>query len=298
MLFSFPIGAYLFFSSQIGKSIDFNLPLSEVSFLRNFNTDLLSIITIGDVFVVVWSFYLILFTISFAGPSRSLIKTLSSLMYATPEAPDGNYLVQTIRWFCVIILLSEAIDMIQGFFGITIRLPAFENDLVQYLGVAFSPFYEEVIFRVVLVGVPLYLFYSRRISPRLFASSLWMPSRLPIANFKKPLVLVVAVGILFGAAHVFSEQWGVGKFSQATISGIIIGWVYVRYGFVPAVLIHWATNYFIFTYGYLVASVNEVNFAEAFSSSLIQTLEILFVTAGILSIVMMLFHHKQQKIRA
>ena len=51
---------------------------------------------------------------------------------------------------------------------------------------------------------------------------------------------------------VFSDDaWSTGKLAQAAASGIIIGWVYFRYGLVSAVLIHWATNYFIFLMGLL-----------------------------------------------
>ena len=80
------------------------------------------------------------------------------------------------------------------------------------------------------------------------------------------------------------------------MSGVIIGWVYYRYGFVAALLIHWATNYVIFSYGYLVSAVNEIKFADSFSHSLIQTIEILFVITGALSIAMMAISYRKKKL--
>jgi hypothetical protein len=103
-------------------------------------------------------------------------------------------------------------------------------------------------------------------------------------------------GIFFGFAHIMTEQWGEGKFAQAAMSGIIIGWVYYRYGFVASVLIHWTTNYMIFSYGYLVSVVNETRIADAFSHPLLQTIEVLLVVTGALSITLLTFDYRKKKI--
>jgi membrane protease YdiL (CAAX protease family) len=220
-------------------------------------------------------------------------------MSGSQEPEGGNYLVHTIKWFSIIIILSEAINLVQQSFGITISPPPFGNDLVQLLSVTFAPIVEEIGFRIILIGVPLYLFYSHRASGKLFFKSLWNPSaNLTIVDSKKIIVLIVVVGIFFGASHIISEQWSVGKFAQAAMSGIIIGWVYYRYGFVSSLLIHWATNYMIFSYGYLVSTVNEMRFADAFSHSLIQTIEVLFVITGALAIAMISIKYRKKKLEA
>ncbi len=295
MAFSFPIGAYIFFNSQIGKSIDFSFPLSEFEVLQYFGLGWLAGAEIGDLFVVVWAFFLILFTIAVFGPKKSFLKVLTTMMSGSSGPQDGNYLLHAIKWFTVIIVLSEAIDLVQQGFGVTIAPPPFENDLLQFLGVTFAPVVEEVGFRIILIGIPLFLFYSHRASAKLFFKSLWNPSaNLPITDSKKAIILVVVVAVFFGAAHIISDQWSEGKFAQAMMSGIIIGWVYYRYGFVASLLIHWATNYVIFSYGYLVSSVNETRFADAFSHSLIQTIEILLLITGALSIILMVMNRRKK----
>lgn len=296
MIFSFPIGVYLFFNSEIGKNIDFSFPLSELRLVKQFDLQWLSFVEIGDLFVVVWSFFVIIFVIATFGPKTNFLRVLAPLMAGSTHTQEGNYLVHAIKWFSVIIVLSEVIDLVQRIFGVTISPPAFENDLIQFLGVSFAPIIEEIGFRVILIGIPLYLFYSRATSAKSFFKALWNPSTLPTTDSKKAIILVVIVGVLFGASHVLSEQWTEGKFAQAAMSGIIIGWVYYRYGFVTAIIIHWAANYVIFSYGYLVSSVNETRFIDAFSHSLIQTIEVLFVITGILSIVMMTLSYKKRKI--
>ena len=68
------------------------------------------------------------------------------------------------------------------------------------------------------------------------------------------------------------------------VSGIILGWVYLRYGFVTSLLIHWATNYFIFSYATFISQINFISIEDAFSHSLMSSLELLFLIAGIFSI--------------
>jgi hypothetical protein len=297
LAFSFPIGAYLFFNSGIGKSIDYQYPLGELEFVRNLGIDWIGTIGIGDVFVVTWMFFLILFAIAAFGPRRNFMRVLTPIMAGTVDRQEGNYLVQTIKWFSVIIVLSAVIDIIQRSFGITTTPPAFGNDLVQMMLVSVAPIIEEVGFRIILVGIPVYLLYARRASVKNFFKALWNPSdALDIFDARKAIAIIVISAVLFGVAHVMTDQgWTSGKLAQAAMSGIIIGWVYVRYGFVAAILIHWATNYVVFSYGYLVASINDVGIMEAFSHSLIQTIEIIFVVTGILSLAMIWFCNKKHQ---
>lgn len=297
MILAFPIGAYLFFNSQIGKSIDYELPITELELSKHFDLSWLSWIEIGDVFVVVWAAFLILFVIAVLGPKKHFLKILSPIMAGSYESQNGNYLVQAIKWFSIIIVLSEVIDKIQQVFGIEITPPPFDNDLIQLLSTTIAPTIEEFGFRIILLGIPLFLLYSRRASAKLFLKSLWNPSdNLPITDSKKAIILIIAVGIFFGVSHIISDQWSNGKFAQAAMSGIIIGWVYYRYGFVAALLIHWATNYVVFSYGYLVASVNDIRIMDAFSHSLIQTIEIILLITGCLAITLTALEYKKSKV--
>ncbi|MBM2852830.1 MAG: abortive infection protein [Candidatus Nitrosotenuis sp.] len=295
MVFSFPIGAYLFFNSQIGKDIDYGYPWSGFEFIKHFGE--FGGFEIADVFIVVWTFFLIIFTISILGPKNNFLKVLSTIMAGSYRTQNGNYLVQTVKWFSILIVLSEIIDIVQQGFGVKTTPPPFENDLLQFFGMTLSPILEETGFRLILIGIPLFLLYSKKGSVGLFFKSLWNPNNLQIGNSKKAIILVAAVGVFFGLSHIISGQsWSNGKFVQATISGIIIGWVYYKYGFVASTLIHWATNYLIYSYGYLVSSVNEIPISTAFSHSLLETIEILFVITGAISISMLLMDYRQKKL--
>ena len=116
---------------------------------------------------------------------------------------------------------------------------------------------------------------------------------------KRAISIIIVVGLFFGLAHIISgEPWSEGKFAQATISGIIIGWVYYRYGLISAILVHWATNYFIYSYIFFLSDLNQISIQNTLSHSMIVTLELILIVTGIISISMIIlnyFNTKNQK---
>jgi len=49
----------------------------------------------------------------------------------------------------------------------------------------------------------------------------------------------------FGAAHyLYGGGWEIGKISTAMLSGLALGYVYLRYGAYAPVLLHWFFNYY------------------------------------------------------
>ena len=151
-----------------------------------------------------------------------------------------------------------------------------------------------------LIGIPLFLIFAHKSSIKFFFATLWHPyNNLHIMQNRRVIGIIIAVGLFFGLAHIISgEPWSEGKFAQAAISGIIIGWVYYRYGLISAVLIHWATNYFIYSYIFFISDMNQISIHNALSHSMIGTLEIILVVTGVLSIVMVVlnyFNIKNQK---
>ena len=137
-----------------------------------------------------------------------------------------------------------------------------------------------------LIGIPLFLIFTHKSSFKFFFSALWHPYKnLHIVKHKRAIGIIVAVGLFFGLAHIISgEPWSEGKFAQAAISGIIIGWVYYRYGLISAILIHWATNYFIYSYIFFISDLIQICIQKALSHSMIGTLEIILVVTGIISL--------------
>ena len=298
MLISFPLGVYAIFNSDIGNDIDYSFPLEKFNiFIAGINIQIPVEYEIGDVFVIFWAIFIILFVLTFLGPKQNFIKTISDILSNKKNSFTDNYMVNIIKWFSILVLISAVITIIQENFGIVTEPPYTENDLILFLQISIAPITEEIGFRLLLIGVPLFLIYSHKSSIKFFLKSLWNPySTLHIHDFKKAFVLIAIVGIFFGVAHVISgEPWSTGKILQASIGGIIIGWVYVRYGLAAAIMLHWATNYFIYSYLFLISEINGISVQNASSHSMIGTFEIILIISGIISIAMLVLNYKNSQ---
>jgi len=295
MVLSFPIGAYLVFNSEIGDDITYEYPMNDLNvFLAGIGFQVPVEFELGDGFIVLWCLFLILFAVAIFGPKKNFVNVLQSIISAGKyHQLQDSYIITAIKWFSILVVVSGVIISVQEFFGISVEKIEAPNQLVQFFQLLLAPLIEEIGFRVILIGLPLFALYSYKSSLRLFVKSLWRPSHhLRITDLKKPLLIIIIVGIFFGVSHVITgETWSAGKFAQATVSGLIIGWVYFRYGLAPAILIHWATNYFIYSYAYIVADINKIPVETAFTHSLLYMLELMLIATGIISIVILALNY-------
>jgi hypothetical protein len=297
MLLSFPFGAFVVFNTDIGGDINFQYTINDLDIFKEIAHLIPFTIEIGDFFIVLWSIYAILFAIAMFGPDTGFLKTISGNLCHGKLATKSNYMLAITKWFSILILVSIVIDFTQQGFGIVTIPPPIDNTLTQFLYVSISPLVEEFGFRVILIGLPLFVFYSHKLSFKHFFKSLWNPhTSLHIYDFKRPFLLIILVGVFFGLAHIMTgEPWSEGKFAQATASGIILGWLYFRYGLISAILVHWGTNYFIFSYANFVSQINQISLEAAFSHSLLNTMELLFLISGIFTAVVLLFTYYNSK---
>lgn len=303
MLLSFPLGMFVVFNTDIGDNITFEYPITELEFFGELEFLMPFHISIGDVFTIVWSIYAILFTIAIFGPKNGFLQTLSPMLSYGKVISQSNYLVSITKWFSVLILISAVITFTQEEFGIQTMPPPVDNDLIQFFYVTLAPLVEEIGFRSFLMGIPIFVMYSHKPSIKYFFKAVWNPSRyLHIHDSKKILFLIVVVGVLFGFAHIATgDPWSEGKFTQASASGIILGWLYFRFGLLSSIIVHWGTNYFIFSYATFISQINEISLGSAFDHSLIATMEILFLISGVLSVTLMvltfLYSKKESKLQ-
>jgi Type II CAAX prenyl endopeptidase Rce1-like len=298
MILSFPIGLYVMFNSEIGKDINYQYNIDGLNlFFGGISYKVPIFFEMGDVFIIVWVIFLILFSISYFGPEDHMFKSLSNLMSRGWRNLRDNALVNMITWFSILILFSVIIEMVQQIFGIKIESPPVDNNLIRFFNLGISPLTEETGFRVILIGIPLFLMYSHTSSWKMFFKSLWRPSKyLSIESYQKSLVLIITIGLFFGVSHIISgTPWSPGKISQATVAGIIIGWVYVRYGFAPAVLIHWATNYFLFSYLFFISDISQNPTITESSNHFSNTLEGMIISTGIIAMTIKILVHIESR---
>jgi membrane protease YdiL (CAAX protease family) len=119
------------------------------------------------------------------------------------------------------------------------------------LGFTLSPLVEEIGFRMVLIGFVAFILSVGR-PWRDTLGAVWRPSRvLEGAAFGggASVIIWAATGlsaVTFGACHVVcgGTGWQIGKFPEAAYGGLVLGYLYVRYGFHVAVIAHWGIDYF------------------------------------------------------
>lgn len=298
MTISFPIGAYLVYNSEIGRSINFQYPLKEFSFfVAGIGYKIPVTFQLGDAFIIAWSAYVVLFSVSYAGPLASFTRNLAGIMSEGLQGLRENGLVSAITWFSVIILSSIILDFVQNIFGVRIEPPQFQNGLTQFFQITVAPLTEEIGFRALLIGVPLFLMFSHRASLKLFFKSLWRPAAyLEAIDYRKAMTIIIAVGIFFGVAHIISgNPWSPGKITQAALGGIILGWVYVRHGLAPAILVHWGTNYFVYSYLFFISVLGHAPLSSEISNPFSDTLEQLLLVTGALSLAIMAVRYAKER---
>ena len=287
----------MIFHTEVGDDINFEFPLNEFEiFVAGIGISIPVDVEIGDAFIVLWIVYVVLFTIALLGPKDGFLKTMSSLLSQGRLKTKSNYLVAVTKWFSILILVSAIINFVQEIFGISTIPPVAENNLIQFFYVTLAPLTEEVGFRLLLIGFPLFAIYSHKSSIKHFFKSLWSPDNLHVYDSKRAIILIVVVAVFFGLSHVISgDPWSDGKFAQATASGIILGWIYFRFGLISAILVHWATNYFVFSYVNFISQVSLISVEEAFSHSLVHTMEIIFLISGVLSACILILSYFNSK---
>ena len=145
MIVSFPLGAYAIFNSEIGDDIDYNFPLEKFDmFLAGINLQFPLEYEIGDIFITVWSIFIILFVISFLGPKKNFMKTISDILSNGKNSFSDNYMINIIKWFSILVLISAVITIIQESFGIVTEPPDTANDLILFLQISLAPITEEI----------------------------------------------------------------------------------------------------------------------------------------------------------
>lgn len=285
MTASFPIGLYLIIDYGNNENINFDHNLEFRLRLPLIGSHLVQM-DLGYAFIVLWCILLTLFIIAILMSRRNLFKF-------TDLDNHPNIVRTVIYWFVILVFLSGTINFIQEQIGMFGNTPNFDT-LLNFFDVSKAPIIEEIGFRVSLIGLPIFLLHSTK-SIRYFLKTLYRPSHIDVQKIHY-LLLIIISGILFGLLHVlFNEFWDISKLAQATISGIILGWTYFRYGFIVSVLIHWSINYFVFAYIFLTSYITNLHIQEAISHPFINILEILFMISGIISICILATNYFKQK---
>ena len=96
------------------------------------------------------------FVISILGPKQHFLKSISSIISVGKYDVQLNYMFAITKWLSILVLISALINFIQESFGIITVPPLGDNNLIQFFYVSLAPLLEEFVFRILLVGIPLF----------------------------------------------------------------------------------------------------------------------------------------------
>jgi hypothetical protein len=237
-------------ASSLGSGLTFFVTL--ITFVVPFNFSL------GELFLALWTIYIILFAMAMNGPIRSIWNAVKAASTKGTKALFDNSMFATLIIFPVVVWVTVALSLLEQAGGVpTGNLPSVDPFL-QFVELSLAPLREELGFRVIPIGLAalLILFSRGRFRDGLLA--LWHPSRYlkkndTPAQYKRNLTTIyVMIGlsaVLFGLAHVLlGAGWGPGKILSAAVAGVGLAGLYYFYGFPAAVLLHWSIDYFLSTF--------------------------------------------------
>ncbi|WP_415312175.1 CPBP family intramembrane glutamic endopeptidase [Candidatus Nitrosocosmicus sp. FF01] len=295
---SFGIGLYLVFFTNLGGEINWTdeVPLDFLLLgIFGFQTIYFNL---GLTFLLFWFVYLTCYVYCFLKPIslRELpflrARTHSDFVNTQIKQKDGNgtsvnYLMITLSWFSAYFVLSILIDIVQQIFGVKLGNPLTDNPLLSFFYLSTAPLNEEIFFRVILMGLPLFLIFVP-LGKGQFLSTLNHPY-LSIQHYKKKhttfgiFIVIVLSSFVFGLSHViFGGGYEIGKITQAALGGLIIGWVYYRYGLSSAITFHWISNYVFFAYSILGFYLFQTPWNTESDNVLLGMVSIGFIILGLL----------------
>jgi hypothetical protein len=160
--------------------------------------------------------------------------------------------------FPVVLWASALAALLQQAVGVSTGSLPPTDGLLLYVSLALAPIRDEIGFRVIPIGLVIFLILVFKGRFRDGLLSLWHPSKYLKKNdtpsdYRRHLWIVYfLIGLsafIFGLAHVLSGSgWGPGKILDAAIGGVALAVLYYQYGLPAAILLHWSIDVFLTTF--------------------------------------------------
>ena len=270
-------------ASTLGHGITLFVTLLALPVPFNFN--------IGQLFLALTTFYIILFAMALNGPLRNLFGAVKKASTTGVSGLLDNSMLATLMVFPIVLGVEILIILLEQVGGVpTGSLPP-EDPLLQFVSLLIAPLREELGFRVIPIGIVAFLILLFRGRTRDGLMALWHPARYlkkndSPAEYGRHLyltyVMIALSALIFGYAHVyFGGGWGLGKIAAAAEAGVGLGFMYYYYGFPAAVLVHWSVDVFLTVYSFTPYLVTLGNFVYLYTLFLAVVSSVVLVALGI-----------------
>ena len=160
---------------------------------------------------------------------------------------EDNAIILTLKLFMVGVFINVMYNIITLLvFGGGVEEPEFLEEARFWqlvFGLARASVYEEVLARILLLGVPLY-FFHRSFNKKAFARSKGIKNYLfgrGLEIDKWTLLFLLFSSVVFGLAHL--EGWNIYKVVPTAIVGLTMGYLFIKKGLPASILLHFMFNY-------------------------------------------------------
>jgi len=268
MLISIPLGFQILFFERISEVYTCS---------SGFLIELLNLrveVSMGFLFTIFSSAYILCFFIYFKksltlrDPKKFFGEEISVWLLRNPL-----FAIPSLS--CLAYFTSKIIHLIEEAYGIPVgQAPVSADPLIAFLQLSISPLIEEVIFRVLPIGVFSATYLLTSLKPNKPKISQKEKMKLLLLIFISPehgkqimrlktvaeygflrgissseCLMVILTSAIFGFSHFASSTtWRAGKIISAFMQGIIMGLAYLAYGFQAPIIIHWFLNYYLYTF--------------------------------------------------
>jgi len=248
VVLSFPAGIYTVFYTSISSSFSASSVLQGVYiFIGPFVALLPLAGSMGGFFVGLTVIYAAMMLLA-ARQGRGMFSSLKGAFTEGVGSVFKNTFFVTLISICFLGFTILVIDSVETTGGVPIG--NISGDAMSlFMSLTIAPLREEFGFRMLLVGLPAVLLCLGRGWTR-GLKSLWRPSASyegDVNTTFQQVVLgaaTVVSSVLFGVVHITSGAgWEIGKLPEAAVAGVVLCYVYIRYGFHVAVLTHWGIDY-------------------------------------------------------
>lgn len=217
--------------------------------------------TISQTMLFLLTIYLICLFKTFIDGRRDILSVITDI----GNIKDNSFVALT-SYTNVTLLIIVIIQQLQEKVGIETGKLIYKNELIKYLSISIAPLIEEIGFRCFIIGLFILVAIIRflgigELGLKNIIKILIYPSRMDpyIINrygynpiYKPTVSLIIISSLIFGSIHyIYGGGWEIGKITTASIAGILLGYLYYKYGLPASIMSHYFFNHLLMTYYYL-----------------------------------------------
>lgn len=197
---------------------------------------------------------------------------------------ENSAIFRISEFYALNLFLSVVYFLIVNAIGKPVKVPISSSTpfYLNMLSLTNAGLYEELITRVLYIGIPLFVYYRMKSSQFDGKKEIKWYRMIWGGGYKfgKPEITVLIISsIIFGIAHTASWDWS--KMPQAFMGGLFLGILYLRYGLYADVLWHFSIDA---TSAFLPEGLGNP-YANSISNGIAILIDLVFIFAGIVVLI-------------